>query len=157
MKNFHSKNFKRKFNIFIAEFPTRNFIHVIFYLYKKRFNRVSLFFYSTVYLARFSNCMQKFQQEKKVCINYWNLVNEQKQPLKKVFCKNEYSSKWLFWEYQAACMIKIFQKYLWRSSTLVKLQTYSLQLLRTRHFYRHILILLALITNKKRCEIYPVK
>ena len=29
MKNVHSKDFKRKFNIFIAEFPTRNFIHVI--------------------------------------------------------------------------------------------------------------------------------
>ena len=122
VKKFHSKNFKRKFNIFIAEFPTR-----------------------------------------KVCINHWNLVNEQKQPLKKVFCKNGYSSKWLFWEYQTDCMIKIFQKYQWRSSILVKLQTYSLQLLRTRHFYRHILILLALNSNsyfvqyndqkKKRCEI----
>ena len=108
---------------------------------------MSLFFHSTVYLARFSNCMQKFQQENKVCINHWNLVNEQKQPLKKVFNKNGYSSKWLFWEYQADCMIKIFQKYQWKSSILVKLQTYSMQILRTRHFYRHILIRLALISS----------
>ena len=55
-------------------------------------------------------------------------MNEQKQPLKKVIYKNGYSSEWQFWEYQADCMIKIFQKYQWRSSILAKLQTYSLQL-----------------------------
>ena len=30
MKNVHSKNVKRKFNIFVTEFPTRNFIHLIY-------------------------------------------------------------------------------------------------------------------------------
>ena len=33
-------------------------------------------------------------------------MNEEKQPLKKMFCKNRYSSKWLFSEYQADFMFK---------------------------------------------------
>ena len=49
-------------------------------------------FHFPVYLARFSPCNQIFQQEKKVCINHWNLMNE-RQPFKNVFCKNRYSSK----------------------------------------------------------------
>ena len=54
---------------------------------------VNLIFFSSlisaiaVYLTRFSNCIQKFQEEKQVWINHWNLMNEQNQPLK-VFCKN---------------------------------------------------------------------
>ena len=44
LKNLHSKNLKGKFNIFIVEFPTSNFIFVISYLCKKRLNHVFLFF-----------------------------------------------------------------------------------------------------------------
>ena len=34
--------------------------------------------------------------EKKVCINRWNLINEQKQPLKKVLYKNAWADVWRY-------------------------------------------------------------
>ena len=128
MKNFHSKNFKRKFNIFNAELPTRNFIPLISYLYKKKIEpRVFVLSILQFIWQDLSIACKSFNRKKKVCIYHWNLMNEQKQRLKKVFLKNGSSLKWQFWECQDDCMIKIFQTYQWRSSILVKLQTYSLQ------------------------------
>ena len=83
-------------------------------------------FYFPVYLARFSNCMQKFQQEKKLCINHWNLINEQ-QPIRKCSAKIDILQNNCLTEYQTSCVIKTFEKYQWRSSILVKLKAYSLQ------------------------------
>ena len=73
VKNLHSKNLKRKFkycnvNIcnsltsVIEEFPTSNFIFVISYLCKtKDWTTCLCSFYSQVYLAISSNCMEKFR------------------------------------------------------------------------------------------------
>ena len=46
-------------------------------------------FYSIVYLARFSNYIQSLNRRERDCINQWSLMNEQKQPLKQVFCKKQ--------------------------------------------------------------------
>ena len=99
-------------------------------------------FYSLVYLARSENCIEKFQLEKKVCNNHFNLTNESKHQLKKVFCKKNILQNSFFAEYQADCMIKNFEKYQWTSSILVKLQASSnetFRLKRMKHFHRHIL------------------
>ena len=79
VENLHSKNLKRKSNIFqlINFCNCRILLHQIYIL--------SFSFYSPVYLARFSNCMQKFYYGKKIGINHWNLIDERKQPLKKIF------------------------------------------------------------------------
>ena len=93
-------------------------------------------FYSPVYLARFSNSMQKFQLEKNVCMNNWKLRNEQTQQLKNVLFKNRYSSKQLFYRvssFKTAVLqsIKLIDdQNLWKilvELILVKLQAYSLE------------------------------
>ena len=96
-------------------------------------------FYTPVYLARFSNSMQKFQLEKNVCMNNWKLRNEQTQQLKNVLFKNRYSSKQLFYRVSSWLMIRISEKYQWRIhfSKVAGLQPGIL--IRTEHFHKIIL------------------
>ena len=79
----------------IAKFPTNNFMFVIS-LQKKIGPHVFVlpipqFIWQDLAIA------WKSSKGEKVCIIYWNLMNEQKQPLKKVFCKKMYSSKHLLY------------------------------------------------------------
>ena len=113
-------------------------------------------FYTPVYLARFSNSMQKFQLEKNVCMNNWKLRNEQTQQLKNVLFKNRYSSKQLFYRVSSWLMIRISEKYQWRIhfSKVAGLQPGIL--IRTEHFYKHNFICLAQIWNSYFVEHLPV-
>ena len=84
------------FNSFIsliAEFPTSNFMFVISYFCKKKFNHMALFFLFPNFFVKILQFHAKVQEEKKVCINHLNLMNEQKHPLKNMLCKHRYSSK----------------------------------------------------------------
>ena len=73
----------------IAEFPTSKLIFVISYLRKKRLNHMSLFFLFSRFFGKI------YQLHAKVLIGEKS-TKKCKQPLK-VFCKNGYSSKWLFY------------------------------------------------------------
>ena len=92
VKNLHSKNLKRKLIFFnsltsvIAEFSTSNFIFVIS-LQKKI--EPSVFFLSILQLIwqDLAIACKSFNWRKS--INRWNLMNEQNQPNKKLFCKKK--------------------------------------------------------------------
>ena len=49
VKNFHSKNLKRKFG---TVFPTGNFIFIISYLCKERLNQMSFFFLFSTFFGK---------------------------------------------------------------------------------------------------------
>ena len=103
VKNLHSKNHNRKFNIIqLIDFcnyriPTSNFIFVISFLCKKRLNHTFLLFLFPSLLSRIQQLHAKVSIRKNVCINDLYYMNELKQPFKKVFCKNRYFSKQLFY------------------------------------------------------------
>ena len=93
--------------------------------------------YFPVYLARFSNCMQRFQLEKMVCIKHWNLMNEQKQLLKKL----------IVWS-------KSLKNIKGGGSILVK-WTIAHNINNNKTLHRHILICLALFSNGYFVEDLP--
>ena len=74
----------------IAEIPTSSFIFVISLQKKIEPNvfvlPISQFVWQDLVIA-----CKSFIRIKKVCINHWNLMNKQKQLLKKMFCKNNYT------------------------------------------------------------------
>ena len=125
MKNLHSKNLNRKFNFsnsltsVIAEFPTDNFVFVLSHLCKKRLNHLSLFFLFPSLFGKIQQLHASFNRKKKYVLIFWDLMNEQKTFFKIAVLQ---SIKLI------VAITKTFEKYQWRSSILVKLLTYSLQL-----------------------------
>ena len=92
MKNLHSKNLKRKFNIFQlnsscnSEIPNKQLYLCNISSLQKQSEPFSSIF------GKIYQLHTKVLIGKKVCINHWDLMNEQNQPLK-VFCKNRYFFK----------------------------------------------------------------
>ena len=142
MKNLHSKNLKRKFDIFQLNSSFKNEI-----LNKQLYlcNIVSLEKQSEPFSSLFGKIYQlhaKILIGKKVYINHWDLMNEQNQPLK-VFCKNRYflvldlllkNSAWS--NVQAGIRVVI---------VIDSNRTIACNFNKNRTLYMHILIPLALI------------